>query len=90
MMKAALISPDEPVYSYDGTYLGERVAQVEPPQNVFPVADPLFWVSCADDVVQDKFYWNGNACIAIPTPPLAPVQQPTTTVTGTGGPNVVA
>ena len=89
-MKAALISPDEPVYSYDGTYLGERVAQVEPPQNVFPVADPLFWVSCADDVVQDKFYWNGSACIAIPQPPIPAAQQVATVVAGTGGPTVVA
>jgi hypothetical protein len=90
MMKEALISPDELVYSYDGTVLGERVAQVEPEGATFPVAAPLFWVSCADDVVQDEFYWNGNACVAIPTPPLAAAQKPTTTVTGTGGPNVVA
>jgi hypothetical protein len=55
-MKNALISPDEKVYKYDGTYLGVRVAEVE--VNTFPVADPLFWVSCADDVVADKFYYD--------------------------------
>ena len=89
-MKAALISPNEPVYSYDGTLLGERVAQVEPVDSTFPVAEPLFWVSCADDVVQDQFYWNGNACVAIPTPPVKPAPDPTAVTTGTGGPNVVA
>lgn len=89
-MKSALISPNEPVYSYDGTYLGERVAQVEPPENVFPVAKPLFWTQCADDVMQDKFYWDGSTCVAIPTPPLADAQQTTTTTVGDGGPTVVA
>lgn len=89
-MKTALISPEEPVYSYDGTYLGDRVAQVEPPENVFPVADPMFWVSCADDVMQDMFYWDGNACIAIPSRPLMPSQFPTATTDGTGGPTIVA
>lgn len=89
-MKEALISPNEPVYSYDGTYLGERVAQVEPPENVFPVAEPLFWASCADDVVQDQFYWNGNTCVAIPVPPAPVSQDPSATVTGDGGPNVIA
>ena len=87
-MKAALISPNELVYSYDGTLLGERVAEVS--TQPFDVAPPLFWVSCADDVVADQFYWNGNACVAIPTPPVKPAPDPTAVTTGTGGPNVVA
>jgi hypothetical protein len=89
-MKAALISPEEFVYSYDGTYLGKRVAQVEPAANVFPVAEPLFWVSCADDVVQDRFYWNGNTCVAIPIPLQIEAQQSAIVSIGNGGPNVLA
>lgn len=85
IMKTALISPNELVYSYDGTYLGERVAQVT--TQPFDIAPPLFWVPCADNVVPDQFYWDGNACIAIPTPPLA---EPNATTTGTGGPTIVA
>lgn len=87
-MKTALISPNELVYSYDGTYLGERVAEVS--SQPFDVALPLFWVSCADDVVADQFYWDGNSCVEIPKPPTPAAQEPTTTVIGTGGPNVVA
>jgi hypothetical protein len=26
--------------------------------NDFPVAEPLFWVDCADDVVADQFWYN--------------------------------
>lgn len=70
MMKAALISPNELVYSYDGTYLGERVAQVT--TQPFDVAPPLFWVSCADDVVADQWYWTGESCQPVPLPPPPP------------------
>ena len=35
-----------------------RVAQVE--QESFPVADPYFWVDCADDVVADRFYYDST------------------------------
>ena len=69
-MKAALISPNELVYSYDGTYLGERVAQVT--TQPFDVAPPLFWVSCADDVVADQWYWTGESCRPVPLPPPPP------------------
>ena len=69
-MKAALISPNELVYSYDGTYLGERVAQVT--TQPFDVAPPLFWVSCADDVVADQWYWTGESCQPVPLPPPPP------------------
>lgn len=46
----ALISPNEPRET------GYRVAEVEPQQ--FDVAEPLFWVDCADDVVADKFWYD--------------------------------
>ena len=38
---------------------GYRVAQVEQDENIFPVAEPdMFWVSCADNVVADQFWYN--------------------------------
>ena len=52
----ALISPQEIVYKYDGTLLGQRVAHVS--ENSFDIAPPLFWVDCADDVVADHFYYD--------------------------------
>jgi hypothetical protein len=66
-MKAALVSPEEKVYSYDGSLLGERIAEVS--TTPFEVAPPLFWVSCADDVVVDQWYWTGDACQIVPSPP---------------------
>jgi hypothetical protein len=35
-----------------------RIAQVEPSADDFPVAPPLFWTDCADDVVADQFYYD--------------------------------
>jgi hypothetical protein len=35
-----------------------RVAQVEPDDQTFPVAEPLFWTDCANDVVADAFYYD--------------------------------
>lgn len=58
----ALISPNEPVQA------GYRVAQVEPVD--FPVAHPLFWADCADDVVADQFWYDQE------TQTIKPVPQP--------------
>ncbi|UOF77916.1 hypothetical protein [Caudoviricetes sp.] len=66
-MKNALISPTEKVFKYDGTLLGDRIAEVADVR--FEVADPLFWVDCADDVVADQFYYDGTACQPIPVKP---------------------
>jgi len=73
----ALISSIEPVES------GYRVAQVATDDMTFVVADGLFWVDCADDVVQDKFYFDPvtQVIVPLPTPPIKP--QPTTTGTVT-------
>jgi hypothetical protein len=49
-MKKALISPIEPRQS------GYRVAQVE--QESFEIAEPLFWVDCADDVKPDQYWYD--------------------------------
>jgi hypothetical protein len=81
-MKKALISPNEPVHLPNGR-TGFRVAQVEPAENIFDVAEPLHWVDCADDVVADRFYFDVfNGIVAIPgSTPTAPIG---------GSPNVIA
>jgi hypothetical protein len=61
-MKKALISPNEPAQT------GYRVAQVEPEENIFSVADPLFWTDCADDVVADQFWYDPINQQIIPVP----------------------
>jgi hypothetical protein len=63
----ALISPNEKVFDAEGNVLGDRVAQVA--ANVFPVAPPLFWTPCADDVTADQFYWAAGQILPVPPPP---------------------
>jgi hypothetical protein len=48
----ALISPNEPAET------GFRVVEVS--QSTFEVAEPMFWVDCADDVAAD-FWWYDPA-----------------------------
>ena len=63
-MKNALISPNEQVgyvSGWDGkfpiyTVIGQRVAEVADAE--FPIAPPLFWMACADDVVADVYYYD--------------------------------
>ena len=69
MAKKALISTFEPRES------GYRVAQVEDATNIFEVADALFWVDCADDVVADQFWYDpsdqlikANPVVVVETP----------------------
>lgn len=86
-MKNALISPNEqiqyisawngqvPVYSE----AGQRIAEVS--QNTFPIAPPLFWVECADNVTAEGYCYVDNACVVIP--PNAPEpEQPQPAVAG--------
>ena len=58
----ALISPLELVA------IGVRIAQVEAQE--FEVAEPLYWVDCADDVNASTWYFNTelNQCEPIPVP----------------------
>ena len=69
----ALISSIEPRES------GYRVAQVASDNETFEVAEGLFWVDCADDVVADRFYYEPNTkqILAIPPAPPKPIPQPT-------------
>jgi hypothetical protein len=56
----ALISPNEPALdnSIPPVVLGQRVAEVSAAE--FPVAPPLFWMPCANDVVADQYYYDPN------------------------------
>ena len=66
-MKKALICPSG-VNEH-----GYRVAQVE--QETFEVAEPLFWVDCADDVEQDKFFFDPQDNTIKPIPAPEPVNH---------------
>lgn len=48
----ALISSIEPRET------GYRIAQVESDENVFSVAEGLFWVDCYDNVVADQYWYD--------------------------------
>jgi hypothetical protein len=69
----ALISTIEPRES------GYRVAQVAADNETFVVAEGLFWVDCADDVVADQFYYDPSTqqiiLIPLPPPKPKPIQQ---------------
>ena len=73
-MKEALISPTEKVYKYDGTLLGDRVAEVT--TQPFEVAPPRFWVACPDDCVADQWYYDTTTyvCEPIPVKPVPPTE----------------
>lgn len=80
-MKKALISPNEVVTNFDAT-TGQRVAQVEDAENIFDVADPLYWTDCADECVADQYYFDttANAILEKPVPPPPPPANTTNTV----------
>jgi hypothetical protein len=65
----ALISPNEPIYNYatPPVQIGVRIAQVDAQE--FPVASPLYWIDCAEDVNANTYYYDGTACVVKPTPP---------------------
>lgn len=53
-----------PVYSsLDGT---QRVAQVAQSENIFEVADPLYWIDCPDDCVADVWAYKDGSFVKIP------------------------
>lgn len=58
----------------------QRVAEVS--NATFPVAPPLFWTECADDVVADQWYYDSVQQLIIKVPPFAPYP---TTVGATSG-----
>jgi hypothetical protein len=56
-----------------------RVAEVA--NTTFPIAPPLFWVDCADDVVADVWYYDSANKTIVLVPSPAP--YPETKVPGT-------
>lgn len=58
----------EPVYSQ--ILNCQRVAQVEPDNKTFPVAEPLFWIDCPDNCVADQWYYK-DAQVQIKTEDVA-------------------
>ena len=66
-MKYALISTTERIY-FEGNDIGARVAETS--KTTFEVYKTLFWVECADEVEQDKYYYDEvtNEIKIIPVP----------------------
>lgn len=95
-MKNAIIDPRQPVTKIAGWVPGTnppqpiveeipnsaRVAEVA--DQTFPVAEPLFWVTCADDVVSDRWYYDmiSATIYVIPSPPPVPAAADQPVVTG--------
>ena len=70
-MKEALISTIEPRQT------GYRVAEVVNQGQTFPVSPKLFWTPCADDVVQDQFWYDPADQTIKPNPiPLETTLEP--------------
>jgi hypothetical protein len=65
----ALISPIEPRET------GYRVAQVVSDSAEFGVAEPLFWVSCGNEIVADQYWYDPSDQTIKPIPqPEPPVE----------------
>ena len=62
----------------------QRVAQVEPDNQTFPVAEPLYWFDCPDNCVPDDWYFkDGQVAVKpqdAPNPNPQPVSQGTQTL----------
>ena len=44
----------------------QRVAQVEPDNQAFPVAEPLFWLDCPDECQADAWYFKDGQVFVKP------------------------
>ena len=53
------------------TKIGQRIAQTS--ATPFEVASPLFWISCADDVKADQFYYDNDTQQILKLPDNAPI-----------------
>jgi hypothetical protein len=58
----------------------QRVAEVEPDNKIFEVAQPLHWVNCPDNCVMDEWYYKDGQCekkpIDVPMPTAPIVEMP--------------
>jgi hypothetical protein len=67
----------------------QRVAQVEPDNQAFPIAEPLYWFDCPDNCVADEWYFKDGQCYVKPQnvpQPNAPQPQ----YSENGEPGVIA
>ena len=75
-------TPPKPVFS---TYPNScRVAQVEPDDQSFPVAEPMFWTTCPNNCVADQWYYdtaNQTINLIVNAPKPVAEDQPVTTGT---------
>jgi len=76
-MKKALISTIEAITNFDGS-TGFRIAQVENENNIFEVAEGLYWIDCNDDVVADLYYFDTSENVILPTPSKPQSNDPAT------------
>jgi hypothetical protein len=67
----ALISPIEPRES------GYRVAQVS--EQEFLIAQPFFWIECADHVIADQYWFDPEDQTIKLLPETVPQSQPIST-----------
>ena len=58
-----------------------RVAEVVPQGSEFPIAPPLFWASCADNIVADEWYFDTVTRLFVLVPEPAPYPGTTGTQT---------
>ena len=82
-MKKALISTLEPRET------GYRVAQVEPADQIFNVADWLFWTDCEDNVIADLFWYDpkDQSIQPLPVPILTIIKNNFTAIVTTSTPH---
>jgi hypothetical protein len=71
-MKRALISPTEVRHDNNGNE-GARIAQVLDEE--FLVAEPLFWVDCPDNCVQDEWIYIDGEFVEV-LPPQIDLPEP--------------
>lgn len=72
---------EKPYKAILGTYENSgRICQVEPDDKIFPISEPYFWVSCADGVTPETFWYDTvnqtiNPIINAPYPAPSGVQS---------------
>lgn len=69
-MKKALVSTIEPRET------GFRIAQVEKEEDTFDVAEGLYWVPCADNIVADQYFYDLVTNSILPIPDMNQQSQP--------------
>ena len=71
-MKYGFVGIQERIYSYDGTYLGGQVFQVQDTTDgLVDILPNYFWAECADDTIATNSYYD-IADSKIKTKPVPP------------------